>query len=149
MRILNITGQAESNSGKHLRNYIAVIRKVANNYELFFPDFPTVSTTVSGLDDVRGIAEEMLATHIEQLRTNDAIPEPSSLEKVMAGDQERKSIAILVTIKAAARGVRRPVRVNVTFPEEVLEQIDRYADDQGLTRSGFLMKAAQSALSGC
>jgi hypothetical protein len=28
-------------SGKHLLNYIAVIRKVANNYELFFPDFPT------------------------------------------------------------------------------------------------------------
>jgi predicted RNase H-like HicB family nuclease len=132
-----------------LRNYIAVIRKVANNYELSFPDFPTLSTAVSGLDDAWGIAEEMLATHIEQLRTNDAIPEPSSLEKVIAGDQERKGIAILVTIKAGARGVRKPVRVNVTFPEEVLEQIDRYADDHGLTRSGFLMKAAQSALSGC
>jgi predicted RNase H-like HicB family nuclease len=132
-----------------LRNYVAVIRKVANYYELSFPDFPTLSTAVSGLDDARGIAEEMLATHIEQLRTNDAIPEPSSLEKVVAGDQERKGIAILVTIKAAARGVRKPVRVNVTFPEEVLEQIDRYADDHGLTRSGFLMKAAQSALSGC
>jgi hypothetical protein len=40
----------------------------------------------------------------------------------------------------------RSVRVNVTFPVDILEQIDRYAAAHGLTRSGFLAQAAKRAL---
>jgi metal-responsive CopG/Arc/MetJ family transcriptional regulator len=31
----------------------------------------------------------------------------------------------------------------VTFPEDVLKQIDRFAQDTGSTRSGFLARAAR------
>jgi hypothetical protein len=44
----------------------------------------------------------------------------------------------------ARRG--KAVRVNVTLPQDVLEQVDRYADAHGYTRSGFLARAARRLL---
>jgi len=36
--------------------------------------------------------------------------------------------------------------VNVTFPEDVLSQIDAYAERGGFIRSGFLAQAAKKAM---
>jgi metal-responsive CopG/Arc/MetJ family transcriptional regulator len=41
---------------------------------------------------------------------------------------------------------KRAVRVNVTLPEDVLVEIDRYAERHGLSRSGFLARAARRAM---
>jgi HicB_like antitoxin of bacterial toxin-antitoxin system len=90
------------------------------------------------------MAEEALAFHIEGLVADgEAIPEPSSLEDVMADPENRDGVAILVAVKTEAR---KAVRVNVTLPEAVLEQIDRYAEAHGFTRSGFLTQAAKRAM---
>jgi HicB_like antitoxin of bacterial toxin-antitoxin system len=40
-------------------------------------------------------------------------------------------------------GLERTIRVNVTVPEDELERIDRFADEHGYTRSGFLLRAAR------
>lgn len=92
----------------------------------------------------RAMAEEALAFHIEGLVADDeAICEPSSLEKVMADRDNRDGVAILVSARSATR---KAVRVNVTLPEDVLEQIDAFAESHGFTRSGFLAKAARKAM---
>jgi metal-responsive CopG/Arc/MetJ family transcriptional regulator len=41
---------------------------------------------------------------------------------------------------------KKSVRVNVTLPEDILSQIDAFAEAHGYTRSGFLAKAAQRAM---
>jgi metal-responsive CopG/Arc/MetJ family transcriptional regulator len=41
-----------------------------------------------------------------------------------------------------------PKRVNISLPGSLLSQIDSYAQTRHLTRSGFLAKAAQEAMSG-
>jgi hypothetical protein len=38
------------------------------------------------------------------------------------------------------------MRVNVTLPSDVLEQIDRYVEAHGLSRSGFLAQATNKAI---
>jgi uncharacterized protein (DUF1778 family) len=43
----------------------------------------------------------------------------------------------------APQKATRTVRVNVTVPEDELERIDRFADEHGMTRSGFLLHAAK------
>ena len=128
-----------------MRQYIGLIHKEANSdFGVSFPDFPGVVTAGTNLDDARAMAEEALAFHIDGLVADgDAIPEPSSLEDVMADPENRDGVAILVAVKTEAR---KAVRVNVTLPEDVLEQIDRYADAHGLTRSGFLAQAAKRAI---
>ena len=128
-----------------MKQYIGLIHKQADSdFGVSFPDFPGVVTAGKTLDDARAMAEEALAFHIEGLVADgEAIPEASGLEGVMAHLENRDGVAILVAVKTDAR---KAVRVNVTFPEDVLEQIDRYAEAHGLSRSGFLTQAAKRAM---
>lgn len=73
----------------------------------------------------------------------ETIPERSSLEEVMADPNNRDGVAILIAVKTKAP---RAVRVNVTLPEDVLQQIDRYAAAHGFTRSAFIAQAARKAM---
>jgi metal-responsive CopG/Arc/MetJ family transcriptional regulator len=61
----------------------------------------------------------------------------------MSDPRNRDGVAILVTVRTEAR---KAVRVNVTLSEDILAQIDRYAEAHGFTRSGFLAKAAQRVM---
>jgi predicted RNase H-like HicB family nuclease len=128
-----------------MRQYIGLIHKdPESDYGVSFPDFPGVATAGRTLDEARVMAEEALAFHIEGLvADNEAIPEPSTLETVMADLANRDGVAILVAAKTPAA---KAVRVNVTFPEDVLAQIDRYAEAHGFTRSGFLTQAAKRVI---
>jgi len=128
-----------------MRNYIGVIHKEADSdFGVSFPDFPGVVTAGKSLDDARAMAEEALAFHVEgMVADGEVVPESSSLEVVMADPDNRDGVVILIGVKT---DVRRAVRVNVTFPEDVLEQIDRFAEAHGYTRSGFLARAAKHAI---
>ncbi len=128
-----------------MRQYIGLIHKdPESDYGVSFPDFPGVVTAGRTLDEARAMAEEALAFHIEGIvEDNEAIPEPSMLETVMADPANRDGVAILVAAKTPAA---KAVRVNVTFPEDVLAQIDRYAKAHGFTRSGFLTQAAKRVI---
>jgi len=125
--------------------YIGLIHKEADShFGVSFPDFPGVATAGTTLDDARAVAEEVLAFHIEGLvEDGEAIPEASSLEDVMADPDNRSGVAILVAVKTEAPKV---IRVNVTLPSDILEQIDKYAEAHGLSRSGFLAQAAKKAM---
>jgi predicted RNase H-like HicB family nuclease len=125
-----------------MRNYIGLIHKDADSdFGVSFPDFPGVVTAGTDLDDARRLAEEALAFHVEGLvEDGEAVPEPSSLDAVMADPDNRNGVAILVSLKGESR---KSVRTNVTLSEDVLNAIDAYAESQGLTRSGFLARAAR------
>ena len=73
----------------------------------------------------------------------EAAPEPSSLEEIMKDAQNKDGVAVLIAAPAADV---KSVRINVTMPADVLDQIDRYAEREGFTRSGFLAQAAKKAM---
>jgi predicted RNase H-like HicB family nuclease len=128
-----------------MRNYIGLIHKDADSdFGVSFPDFPGVITAGTTLDDARAMAEEALALHIEgMVEDGEAVPEPSALEEVMSDPDNRSGVAILVAVK---NDQPKAVRVNVTLPEDVLEQIDRYAEAHGYTRSGLLAQAVKKLM---
>jgi predicted RNase H-like HicB family nuclease len=128
-----------------MRSYIGLIRKdPGSHFGVSFPDFPGVVTAGTSLDDARTMAEEALALHIEGLAEDgEAISEPSSLDDVMSDPNNNDGVAILVSVKSEAPKV---VRVNVTLPGDVLEEIDRFAEAHGYTRSGFLTQAAKKLM---
>jgi predicted RNase H-like HicB family nuclease len=125
-----------------MRNYIALIHKDAeSDYGVSFPDFPGVVTAGLTLDEAREMAEEALAFHVEGLiEDGNAVPEALTLEGVMADPTNRDGVAVLVTWKGPAA---RVVRINVTLPDDILSRIDAYAAENGLSRSGFLARAAR------
>ena len=130
-----------------VRQYIALIHKDADSdYGVSFPDLPGVISVGSTLDEAREMAAEALALHLEGMAEDgEAIPEPSSLEEIMAIRENKDGVAVLIPAPATAA---RSVRINVTLPSDVLNQIDEYAEREGFTRSGFLARAAKKAMGG-
>ena len=129
-----------------MRQYIALIHKDADSdYGVSFPDLPGCVTAGLDLDDARSMAADALALHLAGMAEDEEpIPEPSSLEAVMADRENRDAVAILVKAPPATA---KAVRVNMTIPEDELERIDKFAIEQGYTRSGFLLHAAKRAIS--
>jgi len=128
-----------------MRHYIALIHKdEGSDYGVSFPDLPGVVSAGSTLDEARAMATEALAFHLQGMAEDgEAVPEPSSLEDIMAIAENRDAVAVL--IQAPVEQVKS-VRVNVTLPADVLSQIDEYAEREGFTRSGFLAQAAKKAM---
>jgi predicted RNase H-like HicB family nuclease len=128
-----------------MRQYIALIHKDADSdYGVSFPDLPGVISAGTTLDEARDMATEALALHLEGMAEDgEAIPEPSSLEEIMSIQENRDGVAVLIPAPAAEI---RSVRINITMPADVLDQIDRYAEREGFTRSGFLTQAAKKVM---
>jgi predicted RNase H-like HicB family nuclease len=128
-----------------MRQYIALIHKEADSdYGVSFPDLPGVITAGSNLDEARNMAAEALALHLQGLAEDgEPAPEPSSLEKIMSAKENKDGVAVLI---AAPGAEVKSVRINVTMPADVLDQIDQYAEREGFTRSGFLAQAAKKAM---
>lgn len=128
-----------------MRNYIGLIHKDADShFGVSFPDFPGIITAGTTLDEARAMAEEALTLHVEGLAEDgEAIPEASALDDIMSDPDNRSAVAILVSVKSDRPKI---VRVNVTLPEDVLEQIDKFAESHGYTRSGLLTQAAKKLM---
>ena len=130
-----------------MRHYIALIHKdPTSDYGVSFPDLPGVISAGSTPDEARAMAAEALAFHLEGLAEDgEAVPEPSTLEEIMAIAGNKDAVAVLVDAPAAEV---KSVRVNITLPADVLGEIDKYAEREGFTRSGFLAQAAKKAMAG-
>lgn len=121
--------------------YIALLRKQPDSdFGVDFPDFPGCVTAGVTLEDARRMAAEALQLHLEGLQEDGTpIPEPSTLDAIMADPHHADAVAVLVD--APVRKVRS-IRVNVTVPEDILAAIDRVTDN----RSRFLADAAREKL---
>ncbi len=128
-----------------MAHYIALMRKEAgSDFGVDFPDFPGCITAGRTLDEAKEMAGEALAFHIEGMgEDGETLPEPASLEAVMADPFNTDAVAFLV---AAPMGKERVVRVNVTLPESLLNRIAEYTRSRHLNRSAFLANAAIRAL---
>jgi predicted RNase H-like HicB family nuclease len=128
-----------------MTSYIALIHKEPrSDFGVSFPDFPGCVTAGRTLDEARKMAEEALALHVDGMREDgEKLPEPSTLEGVMARRGNRDAVAILVTLRERARAT---VRVNITLAETDLAAIDAHAEASGMTRSGFLVSAARARM---
>jgi predicted RNase H-like HicB family nuclease len=125
--------------------YIGLIHKeAASDYGVSFPDFPGCVTAARTLEEARILAQEALTLHLDgMIADGEDIPAPSSLDAILAEPENAGSIAILAVAPSRAP---RSVRVNVSLPEDVLIRVDKYAEERGLTRSGFLAQAAKKAM---
>jgi predicted RNase H-like HicB family nuclease len=126
-------------------NYIAFIHKDPDSdFGISFPDFPGVVTAGETLNAAVGLAHEALTLHIEgMIEDGEEIPPPSTFEQITTKAKDHYNALVLVPVLL---DTQKTARVNVSFPEDVLAQIDEYAKNHGLTRSGFLTQAARQAI---
>jgi predicted RNase H-like HicB family nuclease len=128
-----------------MTEYVALIhRDEGSDYGVSFPDFPGCVTAGATLDEARALAAEALALHVAGTQEDgEALPAPSSLDEIMEERENRDAVAFLVSLPAKAA---RAVRINITLPEDVLAEIDAYAEGHGFTRSAFLARAVKKAM---
>ena len=129
-----------------MANYIAIVHKEAkSDFGVSFPDFPGCITAGKNIDEAKDMAQEALTLHIQgMLEDGEQLPVPSRLEEIMGDPDYANAIAYLVVSVPDAKP--RTVRVNVTVPEMTLKQIDATAKKRGMSRSSFLVHAAQNAI---
>jgi predicted RNase H-like HicB family nuclease len=120
--------------------YIAYLHKDRNSdYGVSFPDFPGCITAGKTLDEASRMAAEALAFHIQgMIEDGEAIPEPSKVDDIAADAAKRGAIAFLVNVDPPDA----TVRVNITARESQMAKIDALAEAAGLTRSGYMVRAA-------
>ena len=130
-----------------MANYIAVVHKdPKSDFGISFPDFPGCITAGSSIDEAKDMAHDALLLHLKgMLEDGEKIPAPSKLEDIMDDPDYSDAAAILVVSVPEARP--RSVRVNITVPEDMLRKIDNIAKKRGMSRSSFLVHAAQNAIS--
>jgi len=130
-----------------MANYIAVVHKDRkSDFGVSFPDFPGCITAGSTIDEAKDMAHDALSLHIRgMIEDGENMPAPSKLDDIMDDPDYSDSIAILVVSVADTRP--RSVRVNITLPEDMLRKIDNAAKKRGMSRSSYLVHAAQDAIS--
>jgi len=124
-----------------MRYYVALIHKEAkSDFGISFPDFPGCISAGSTLQEAFAMGAEALAGHVEEMiEAGQKIPEPSSMDKVMAKRENRDGVAVMVPEPAISD---RPERVNVMLPRRLLRRIDAASKN----RSRFLAEAAEEKL---
>ena len=130
-----------------MANYIAVVHKdPKSDFGVSFPDFPGCITAGTSIDEAKDMANDALSLHVKGLlEDGEDIPSPSKLEDIIENPEYSDSAAILVVSISEAKA--RSVRVNITVPEDMLRKIDNIAKQRGMSRSSFLVNAAQNAIS--
>jgi len=125
---------------------LAILHKETNSdFGVSFPDFPGCIAAGKNIDDAKDMAQEALTLHIQgMLEDSEQLPVPSRLEDIISDPDYANAIAYLVVSVPDAKP--RTVRVNVTVPEMTLKQIDLAAKKRGMSRSSFLIHAAQNAI---
>ncbi len=129
-----------------MANYIALIHNDSDSdYGVSFPDFPGCVTAGVTIDEAKDMAQEALSGHMKLMKEfGEVISDPSSLEKVIACSENEDVIAFFIVSVQEKKS--KKVRVNITVPEEDLNQIDSFASQHGMSRSAFLLKAAQDSI---
>jgi predicted RNase H-like HicB family nuclease len=122
-----------------MKTYIALFRKEeGSSYGVDFPDFPGCITGGETMDVAYREAPEALQFHIKgMLEDGEEIPEPTSLDDIMADPDNEGAVPFPVQVPG-----EKAKRVDITVPERVLRDIDAYARKHSMSRSAFLVDAA-------
>lgn len=109
-----------------------------------FPDFPGCFAAADEWADLPAAIQDAVQAHFHGEGAQ-AVPAPTALETLAADPQFEGGVWLLADVDLS-RIDTSPVRLNISLPANLLEQIDVYARRHGATRSGFLAMAARQAM---
>lgn len=107
------------------------------------PDIPGCNTAGDTLEEALANVQEAVELSLEGEKSR---PAPGSLEQHKHDPVYKDATWAMVNVDLGFMD-ERIVRVNITLPAGSLEEIDRAAKGQGLTRSAFLLRAARRTMS--
>lgn len=122
--------------------YIAVIHKDADSaYGVTLPDFPGCFSAADSLDEIPAAVQQAVELWAEGEEVEP--PVPSGFDAVAGSDAAQGGLLMLVDINFDFLD-QNVVPVNISMPVYMRNRIDRAAKVHGLTRSAYLVRAAQA-----
>lgn len=117
-------------------------------YGVTVPDLPGCFSWGDTLEQALDHAVEAIELHLEGLTEDGGeVPKPADLAAHVANPDFAGGVWALVEVDTS-RFDGKAEKINITLPRRVLARVDEYARAHGMTRSGFLAKAAQQAMRG-
>jgi predicted RNase H-like HicB family nuclease len=131
--------------------YAAFVPEAGGNVAVWFPDVPGCATWGESMESAFAQAMDALEGHLEALADDgDPMPAPAAYDEAwdmvrQDFDKEGKSMpsGTFLQLVPVPDVREKPVRINVSLRKSTLGMIDRKAEPAGMTRSGFLSKAAE------
>jgi predicted RNase H-like HicB family nuclease len=116
-----------------------VIHKDPKSYfSVTIPDMPGCFTAGKTVELAVANIQDAVECHYTGEET---LPVASSLERWLDNPDYQGGTWVLVDVDLSRLNIKSK-RVNITLPENLLREIDRYAEQHHLTRSGLLSVAA-------
>jgi len=124
--------------------YPVIIHKdEGTDYGVIAPDFPGVFSGGETLENALENVQDAIETFYDG--EEGTPPPPSTLEKALASEDAQNGAVVLVNVNFDFLE-KKSVPVNITLPAWLRDRIDKAAKDAGVTRSGFIARAAQEAM---
>ena len=115
-------------------------------YGVVVPDLPGCYSAGDTLEDAYVHAREAITSHLEVLIDEGmAVPPRATLEHHRSDPDYAGWMWGVVEVPNVP-ALKKSVRINISLPEALVEEIDNYAKSHHLTRSGFLAQAATIAI---
>lgn len=125
-----------------MRYPVVVHKDPDSDYGVTVPDLPGTFSAGETLDEALQEVAEAIETHLEGLLMDgEPIPSPQPVEDHQNNPEYAGGLWALVSIDLAKLSGKTK-RVNITLPERVLSLVDKYASENGETRSGLIAQAA-------
>lgn len=110
------------------------------------PDLPGCTSFGEGLDDALVSAKEAIDFHVEGLLlAKEQLPERAPLSVHQSNPEYKDGIWAIVDVPVE-KYLGPAEKINITVPAMILARIDEYSKRKGLSRSGFLVEAACTAM---
>lgn len=110
------------------------------------PDLPGCFSAGDTLDEAMANARQAIDQHVE-IMIEDGAPIPIARPlAVIQADPAYAGWVWAVVDVPVEKYLGPAEKINITVPRMVLARIDEYAKSQGMSRSGFLVEAARTAM---
>lgn len=124
--------------------YVALFDKEKQGFSVVFPDFPECVTFGSDLDEAVDHAHEALSFFVEDmLEGGDDLPEPSAKKALMALPENKGKKAINIEVAGDGTDFEE---FEVCMHRHLLERIEKYSRQHGVSPADFLADASRAAL---
>lgn len=110
------------------------------------PDLPGCFSGGNSIDDALNSALEAIDLHLEGVTEEGGdVPLPGSIQEHYDNPDFAGGTWAFVDADTS-KFDGRAEKINITIPRRILAKVDDYAQSHGLTRSGFLVQAAEKAM---
>ena len=105
-----------------------------------FPDFPGCFAAADEWEDLPRAVQEAVESHFAD--GDETVPQPTALEQLASDPEYQGGVWMLFDIDIS-RINSKAVRLNISLPERLVQQIDAVARQRRMSRSAFLALAAE------